>query len=262
MLTAKIDLLMKKLENPGLDHLKMVDARVTCEECRETGHMGINCSTVPQDVNFIGNSNNGFRPNQGFNARWNMPNFPFDNRQQGGMGQNFNRSEPSLKDIVQDQLWINSKVGKKLHANDRILESIDSKINNFIVAVQNQLNFNQVLETQIAQLDVALPHPNGRDFSGQLAVPINKNVKAVITQSEKTMTEPKAKSKKMSPTDPVKEEEKVKAEVEAESGPRREEENLGKASPKDISDTLLLSFPRDAKKPVEDEKFSCFMEVI
>jgi hypothetical protein len=26
MLTMKIDLLMKKLENPGLDHLKMVDA--------------------------------------------------------------------------------------------------------------------------------------------------------------------------------------------------------------------------------------------
>jgi hypothetical protein len=26
MLTAKIDLLMKKLENPGLNHLKMVDA--------------------------------------------------------------------------------------------------------------------------------------------------------------------------------------------------------------------------------------------
>jgi hypothetical protein len=31
MLTAKIDL-MKKLENLVLDHLKMVDARVTCEE--------------------------------------------------------------------------------------------------------------------------------------------------------------------------------------------------------------------------------------
>jgi hypothetical protein len=26
MLTAKVDLLMKKLENPSLDHLKMVDA--------------------------------------------------------------------------------------------------------------------------------------------------------------------------------------------------------------------------------------------
>jgi hypothetical protein len=46
MLIAKIYLLMKKLENLGLDHLKMVDARVTCEECGETGHMGVNCPTV------------------------------------------------------------------------------------------------------------------------------------------------------------------------------------------------------------------------
>jgi hypothetical protein len=51
------------------------------------------------------------------------------------MGQNFNRSEPSLKDIVWDQLRINLEVGKKLIANDRILESIDSNMNNFIVVV-------------------------------------------------------------------------------------------------------------------------------
>jgi hypothetical protein len=37
MLTAKINLLMNK-------HEKHV--RVTCEECREIGHMGINCPTV------------------------------------------------------------------------------------------------------------------------------------------------------------------------------------------------------------------------
>jgi hypothetical protein len=69
MLTFKIDLLMKKLENPGLDHLKLIDAQVTCEECGETCHMGINCSMVPYDVNFVGNFNNGFRSNQAFNAR-------------------------------------------------------------------------------------------------------------------------------------------------------------------------------------------------
>jgi hypothetical protein len=85
MLTAKIDLLMKKLENPGLDHLKMVDARVTCEECGEIGHMGINCLTIPWDINFVGNSSNGFCPSQGFNARWNKPSFPFDNCQQDGL---------------------------------------------------------------------------------------------------------------------------------------------------------------------------------
>jgi DNA-directed RNA polymerase alpha subunit len=46
-LTAKIDPDMKKIENLGLDHLKMAIAQVTCEECRETGHMGINCPMVP-----------------------------------------------------------------------------------------------------------------------------------------------------------------------------------------------------------------------
>jgi hypothetical protein len=73
------------------------------------------------------------------------------------------------------------KVGKKLLANDRILESINSKMNNFIVAVQNQLNFNKVLEIQIAQLVAALPHPNGGDFPGQPVVPVKENVNAVIT---------------------------------------------------------------------------------
>jgi hypothetical protein len=86
---------------------------------------------------------------------------------------------------------------------------------------------------RIAQLAAALPHPNGRDFPGQPAVPIKENVKAVITRFRKTMTEPKVKSKKMSPTDPVKEEEKAEAEVDVELRPKKEEENLGKASHKD-----------------------------
>jgi hypothetical protein len=50
----------------------------------------------------------------------------------------------------------------------------------------------------------------------------------------------KVKSKKMSPTNPLKEEEKADAEVEVESRSKKEEENHGKASPKDISDTHLL----------------------
>jgi hypothetical protein len=56
------------------------------------------------------------------------------------------------------------------------------------------------------------------------------------------LAEPKAKSKKMSPTNLVKEEEKAEAEVEAELGSRKEEENLGEASPKDISNTHLLPY--------------------
>jgi hypothetical protein len=102
MLTTKIDLLMKKLENPNLDHLKMVDAGVNCEECRETGHMGVNCPMVYQNANFVGHSNNCFHPNQGFNSRWKKPSFLFDNRQQGGNVQNINKNEPQLKGIIRD----------------------------------------------------------------------------------------------------------------------------------------------------------------
>jgi hypothetical protein len=149
MLTAKIDLLIKELENLTLDHLKMVDARVTCEECEETSHMGVNCPTVCQDANSVGHSNNGFRLNQGFNSGWNKSSFPFDNRQQGGNGQNFNRNVPQLKDIIRDQLRINDEFGKKIHATDKLLENKSAKIDNFIVAMQNQLSFNKMLEIQI-----------------------------------------------------------------------------------------------------------------
>jgi hypothetical protein len=55
-----------------------------------------------------------------------------------------------------------------------------------------------------------------------------------------SLAEPKAKSKKMSPTNLVEEEEKAEAEVEEEPRSKKEEENLGKALPKEISDTQLL----------------------
>jgi hypothetical protein len=56
------------------------------------------------------------------------------------------------------------------------------------------------------------------------------------------LAEPKVKSKKMSPTDPVEEEEKAEAKVEVEPRSEMEEENLGKASPKEIKDTHLLLY--------------------
>jgi hypothetical protein len=55
-----------------------------------------------------------------------------------------------------------------------------------------------------------------------------------------SLAKPKAKSKKMCPTDLVEEDEKAEAEVEALPRSEKEEENLRKASPKDISDTHLL----------------------
>jgi hypothetical protein len=148
MLTAKIDLRMKKLEDLSLDHLKMVNACMTCEDCGEMGHMGVNCPLVHQDVNFVGNSNNGFRPNQGFNSGWNRPNFPSTTTNRAIMGRISIGMSP-LSEIVRNQLRVKAEFSNKLLANDKFLENIDSKMNSFIVTVQNQLNFYKLLETQI-----------------------------------------------------------------------------------------------------------------
>jgi hypothetical protein len=143
----------------------MVDPRVTYEESGETGHMGVNWLMIYQDANFVGHSNNSFHPNQGFNSEWNKPGFPFDSHQQGGNGQNFNRNEPQLRDIIRDQLRINDEFGKKIHATNKLLENINAKMYNFTVATQNQLSLNKMLETQIPQIAAALPCQSNGDPS-------------------------------------------------------------------------------------------------
>jgi hypothetical protein len=131
-----------------------------------------------EDANFVGQSNNGFLPNQGFNSRWNEPSFPFDNRQQGGNGQNFNRNEFHLWDIIRDQMRINDQFGKKIHATDKLLENISAKMDNFMVATQNQLSFIKMLETQIQQIAAALLCQRNGDPSQS---PIQESVKSIFT---------------------------------------------------------------------------------
>jgi hypothetical protein len=160
----------------------MADAQVTCDECGETGHMGINCLTVPQDVNFNGNSNNGFWTNQGFNTGWNKPSFLFDNHQLGDNGQNFNGNEPSLRDIIRDQVRIKHKVGKKIHAMDKLMENINVKMDSFTVATQNQLSFNKMLETQIQQISIAIPSQSNGGSSKTL---IQESVGSIFTVFKK-----------------------------------------------------------------------------
>ena len=64
MLSAKLDLLMKKFEERDNEkkEVKLIhDSRMTCEECGGTGHSGSNCPEIQEDVNFI-NNNTNYRP--------------------------------------------------------------------------------------------------------------------------------------------------------------------------------------------------------
>jgi hypothetical protein len=65
MLSAKIDLLMKKIDERDNEkkEVKLIhDSCITCEECGGTSHSGNNCPKIQEDVNYINNNNNNYHP--------------------------------------------------------------------------------------------------------------------------------------------------------------------------------------------------------
>ena len=61
-----------------------------------------------------------------------------------------------MKDLVLEQAKINEDISKKLASNDKILENINNKIDNFTSVIKHQLSYNKMLESQIAQLSAAM----------------------------------------------------------------------------------------------------------
>jgi hypothetical protein len=62
-----------------------------------------------------------------------------------------------LKDLVFAQAKTTDALSKKLAANDKVLENINVKLDGFASAFQNQLSFNKMIETQLAQLASLVP---------------------------------------------------------------------------------------------------------
>ena len=117
MLAAKLDLLMKKLDEGNRPQVPVpvhaMNSYFTCEVCGDGGHSGNDCPESREDAAYINNNNTGYRP-QGSQG-WGQARPPF----QGG-GNSFNSNFGQAK--------INESLNKKLAANDKILESIHAKV--------------------------------------------------------------------------------------------------------------------------------------
>jgi hypothetical protein len=84
---------------------------------------------------------------------------------------NFNNFQPSLKYLVYGQKQINDNISKKFLANDKVLESFASQLEGFSSVIKNQLSFNKMIETQVAQLASPCPNANTGKLPGQSEVP-------------------------------------------------------------------------------------------
>jgi hypothetical protein len=72
MLSAKMDLLMKKLEDRVSEKKEVMhihDSRMTCEVCGDTRHSESNCLETQEDVNYINNNNHHPQQNQRLNQQ-------------------------------------------------------------------------------------------------------------------------------------------------------------------------------------------------
>jgi hypothetical protein len=144
-LSAKVDLLMKRLEDKAPEKkevMQLFESRMTCEECGNTGHSGSQCPQLEEDVNYI-NNNNQYRPqqNQGWTQqRTNYPSNYLGNYQGNDSSNNFSPNQGRIMD----------NLSKKLASNDKILETISNKMESFSSAIKNQHSFNKMLESQIS----------------------------------------------------------------------------------------------------------------
>jgi hypothetical protein len=173
--------------------LKAFEARSTCEECGEYGHVHKDC---PEEAKVLDYMRKGdfpkFRYGQGrpqFNASSSIPN-----------------SVPlriQLKDFMDKQAKINKAI-------DKVLENIDGKVTEVGSSNHQVLNMMKMLETQVGQLVGRLTSNEGK-LLGQPKGP--ESAKAIQTRSGKETEDPKCFAGARKPKQSAEAEEFAKEEV-------------------------------------------------
>jgi hypothetical protein len=142
ILEGKIDSLMRRLEKMEIEKkvaqdLKVAEARSTCEECGEYGHVHKDCPEEAKVLDYMRKEDlPNFRYGQGrpqFNASSSIPNSVLLHIQ--------------LKDFMDQQAKINKDTVTKFKAIDKVLENIDNKVTEVRSSNHQVLNMMKMLET-------------------------------------------------------------------------------------------------------------------
>jgi hypothetical protein len=157
ILEGKINSLMWRLEKMEIgkkeaQDLKAAEARSSCEECREYGHVH---KDYPEEAKVLDYMRKGdlsnFLYGQGrpqFNASSSISNSALYRIQ--------------LKDFMDEQAKINKDTITKFKAIDKVLENIDSKVTEVGSSNHQVLNMMKMLEAQVGQLAGRLSANDGK----------------------------------------------------------------------------------------------------
>jgi hypothetical protein len=189
-----------EIEKKEAQDLKAAEARSTCEECREYGHVHKDCTGEAEVLDYMRKGDlPNFRYGQGipqFNASSSIPN-----------------SVPlriQLMDFMDEQAKINKDTVTKFKTIDKVLENIDSKVPEVGSSNHQVINMMKMLETQVGQLAERLSANEGK-LSGQPQGP--ETAKAIQTHSGKETKDPERSAGVRKPKPSAVAEEFVKEEV-------------------------------------------------
>jgi len=65
-----------------------------------------------------------------------------------------------LRELVSNQGKLMDNLSKKLASDDKILENINNTMDNFSIAIKNQISFNKMMESQLNQIAAIVPATN------------------------------------------------------------------------------------------------------
>jgi hypothetical protein len=152
--------------------LKAAEARSTCEECGEYGHVHKDCPEEAKVLDYM--------------RKGELPNFCYgQGRPQFNAISSISNSVPlhiQLKDFMDEQAKINKDTITKFKAIDKVFENIDSKVTEVRSSNHQVLNMMKMLETQVEQLAGRLTNDEGK-LLGQPKGP--ESAKAIQTRSGK-----------------------------------------------------------------------------
>jgi hypothetical protein len=161
-----------EIEKKEAQDLKAAEARSTCEECGEYGHVHKDCPEEAKVLDYMRKGDlSNFRNGQG--------------RPQFNASASITNSVPlriQLKDFMDEQAKINKDTVTKFKAIDKVLEIIDSKVTEVGSSNHQVLNMMKMLKTQVGQLVGCLTTNEGK-LPGQPKGP--ESAKAIQTHSRK-----------------------------------------------------------------------------
>jgi hypothetical protein len=144
ILEGMIDSLMRRLEKMEIEKkeaqdLKAAEARSTCEECGEYGHVRKDCPEEAKVLNYM--------------RKGELPNFRYgQGRPQFNASSSIPNSVPlriQFKESMDEQAKINKDTVTKFKIIDKVLENIDSKVTEVGSSNHQVLNMMKMLEMQV-----------------------------------------------------------------------------------------------------------------